>query len=94
MLSAFTSSENWYDALQHSRLLEGVRLNLPRLGRYPSGPCNHEIDWFYWNQIGRPLIWIFQRLFLYSVADMMFSWGTLVGWYYSGHQENVSYGLL
>ena len=45
-------------------------------------------------KIGRPLIWIFQGLFVYSVADMMFSWGTLVGWYYSGHQENVSYGLL
>jgi len=35
--------------------------------------------------LGRPWTWIFCGLLLYSFADIMFSWGTLAGWYYSGH---------
>ncbi len=35
--------------------------------------------------LGRPWIWIFSGLLLLSFADIMFSWGALVGWYYSGH---------
>lgn len=47
-------------------------------------------------KIGNPLLWIFQGLFLYSIADIMFSWGTLSGWYYSGHPVELLwlYGYL
>jgi len=35
--------------------------------------------------IGKPWLWIFSGLLSYSFADIMFSWGTLAKWYYSGH---------
>jgi len=40
---------------------------------------------FIGTSLGRPWTWIFCGLLLYSFADIMFSWGTLAGWYYSGH---------
>jgi hypothetical protein len=40
---------------------------------------------FIGTSLGRPWTWIFCGLLLYSFADIMFSWGTLMGWYYSGH---------
>jgi hypothetical protein len=40
---------------------------------------------FIGTSLGRPWTWVFCGLLLYSFADIMFSWGTLVGWYYSGH---------
>jgi len=36
-------------------------------------------------RIGKPWLWIFSGLFLQSIADILFSYGTLTGWYYSGH---------
>lgn len=35
--------------------------------------------------LAKPWAWIFAGLLSYSFADIMFSWGTLAGWYYSGH---------
>jgi len=35
--------------------------------------------------LGKPWVWIFGGLLSYSFADIMFSWGTLTNWYYSGH---------
>ncbi len=35
--------------------------------------------------LAKPWMWIFAGLLSYSFADIMFSWGTLAGWYYSGH---------
>lgn len=40
---------------------------------------------FIGTSLGRPWTWIFCGLLLYSFADIIFSWGTLAGWYYSGH---------
>jgi len=40
---------------------------------------------FIGTSLGRPWTWIFCGLLLYSFADIMFSWGSLAGWYYSGH---------
>ena len=40
---------------------------------------------FIGTSLGRPWTWVFCGLLLYSFADIMFSWGTLMGWYYSGH---------
>ena len=36
-------------------------------------------------KLGKPWVWIFGGLLSYSFADIMFSWGTLTKWYYSGH---------
>jgi hypothetical protein len=46
--------------------------------------------------IGRPWMWIFHGLLVYSIADILFSWGTLTGWYYSGHPVELLwlYGYL
>jgi len=51
---------------------------------------------FVGTSIGKPWIWIFSGLFLYSFADIMFSWGTLTKWYYSGHPIELMwlYGYL
>jgi hypothetical protein len=35
--------------------------------------------------LAKPWRWIFAGFLVYSIADIMFSWGTLTGWYYSGH---------
>ena len=40
---------------------------------------------FIGTSLGRPWTWIFCGLLSYSFADIMFSWGTLANWYYSGH---------
>jgi len=40
---------------------------------------------FIGTSLGRPWTWIFCGLLLYSFADIMFSWGSLADWYYSGH---------
>jgi hypothetical protein len=40
---------------------------------------------FVGTSLGRPWVWIFGGLLSYSFADIMFSWGTLTHWYYSGH---------
>jgi hypothetical protein len=40
---------------------------------------------FFGTSLGRPWVWIFGGLLSYSFADIMFSWGTLTNWYYSGH---------
>ncbi len=40
---------------------------------------------FIGTSLGRPWTWIFCGLLSYSFADIMFSWGSLTGWYYSGH---------
>jgi hypothetical protein len=46
--------------------------------------------------IGKPWTWIFYGLLVYSIADILFSLGTLVGWYYSGHPVELLwlYGYL
>ncbi|MGA8905126.1 MAG: hypothetical protein WB661_08990 [Candidatus Bathyarchaeia archaeon] len=51
---------------------------------------------FVGTSIGKPWIWIFSGLLLYSFADILFSWGTLTKWYYSGHPIELMwlYGYL
>lgn len=46
--------------------------------------------------LAKPWIWMFAGLLSYSFADIMFSWGTLTGWYYSGHPVELLwlYGYL
>lgn len=40
---------------------------------------------FMGSSLGRPWTWIFFGLLSYSLADILFSWGTLENWYFSGH---------
>lgn len=40
---------------------------------------------FLGSTLSKPWVWICASLLLNAFADIVFSWGTLTGWYYSGH---------
>ena len=44
-------------------------------------------------KVGIPWQWITLGLLLLAIYDITFSFGTLQGWYYSGHPIEIVYGL-